>query len=150
MVAYIAKCFIVWTLAPDFAVVKLIIEARGGGLRVALLCQKPLVLIFCCGQVLLGLWQWGSGCCCHRIVGAGAGDRGRLSESLRLTLTRAVIRDTIRSVENTLYIFQQVQFCTKYIWSESQHRDKSGNVLSRVLKSDDGRVSFWVVLSDRV
>ena len=33
MVAYIAKCFIVWTLAPDFAVVKLIIEARGGGLE---------------------------------------------------------------------------------------------------------------------
>ena len=124
MVAYIAKCFIVWTLAPDFAVVKLIIEARGGGLRVALLCQKPLVLIFC-GQVLLGLWQWGSGCCCHRIVGAGAGDRGRLSESLRLTLTRAVSGDTIRtlvwSVENTLYIFQQVQFCTKDVRSESQH-----------------------------
>ena len=50
---------------------------------------------------------------------------------------------------NTLYIFQQVQFCTKDIWSESQHRDKSGNVLSHELKSD-GRVSFWVVLSDRV
>ena len=61
MVAYIAKCFMVGTLAPDFAVVKLIIDATEmvvPGELDLLYYAKP-ELIFC-GQ-LLGLWQWGAG-----------------------------------------------------------------------------------------
>lgn len=49
MVAYIAKCFMVATLAPDFAVVKLIIDAREmvvpGGVRFALLCQTGIDIL---------------------------------------------------------------------------------------------------------
>ena len=76
-------------------------------------------------------------------------EAGCQSHSVSLSLEPSEETQSGPSVGNTLYIFQQVKFCTKDIWSESQHRDKSGNVLSHELKSD-GRVSFWVVLSDRV
>ena len=51
--AYVAKCFMVATLAPDFAVVKLIIDAREMVVRgkLDLLYYAKPELIFC-GQLL--------------------------------------------------------------------------------------------------